>query len=127
MNRDFDLDHGRPIPSSTDSVLQQSKADSRTSNREWRILLTGLAIVMGVLLLLGGLLVQMLVVYKFHFTSGALIMSAPLGPTITIAHVCSIVVSATVPIVLGLGAYILSKDWLAASRTGGDNRPTPFQ
>lgn len=125
MNHHFD--HAGPILSSIDSDPNQSKTVNQTSHRGWRILLTGLAIFTAILLLLGGLLIQMFVVHKFHFTSGALVTSAPLGPTITIAHACSIVVSLTVPIVLSLTAYILSKDWLAASRTGGDNRPTPFQ
>ena len=82
---------------------------------------------MGVLVLLAGLLVQILAAHKFYFTSHALVTSAPLGPTLAIAHACSVVVSVTVPIVLGLAAYHLSRDWLAASLIGGDNRPTPFQ
>jgi hypothetical protein len=68
-----------------------------------------------------------LVIHDFRFSSGYLITSAPLGPTITIAHACSLVVSITVPLVLGLAAYRLSRDWLSASRNGGNNRPTSFQ
>jgi hypothetical protein len=91
------------------------------------ILLSGLAISITLLLLLAGLLIQILVVHKFYFMSDALVTSAPLGPTIAIAHACSLVVSSTVPIVMGLAAFQLSRDWLSASRISGDNRPTPFQ
>ena len=117
-------DHGTSIGS--DDIFAV-KTPSHTSQNGFRIVLTGVAIAIGALLLLAGLLVQILVVHKFYFTPGALVTSAPLGPTLAIAHACSVVVSATVPIVLGLAAYYLSRDWLIASRVGGDNRPTPFQ
>jgi hypothetical protein len=97
------------------------------SSNGWRILLTGLGTSLAVIIWVVLLLVEVLLANEFSFTSSALITSAPLGPVITIANICAIIVSVTVPIVLGLAAYHFSTDWLAASRTGGDNRPTPFQ
>jgi hypothetical protein len=91
------------------------------------ILLMGLAIFWAVALLSAGLLVPILILHDFYFTPGAIVTSAPLGPTLAIAHASSSVVSLTVPIVMGLAAYHLSGDWLAASCAGGDDRPTPFQ
>jgi hypothetical protein len=91
------------------------------------VLLTGLAIFWAVAVLAAGLLIPIFVLHDFYFTQGALVTSAPLGPTLAIAHASSSVVSLTVPIVMGLAAYCLSGDWLAASRAGGDDRPTPFQ
>jgi hypothetical protein len=123
-------DHGTQVPSSVGSDSKAStalKPATRSRPNGLWILLSGLAISVTVLLLLAGLLVQILVVHKFYFTSNALVTSAPLGPTIAIAHACSIIVSATVPIVVGLAAFQLSRDWLSASRIGEDNRPTPFQ
>jgi len=113
-----------------DSVPKDFKAvnaEPPASHNVLRIIVTGLTISAGVLLLAAGLIVQIFGVHKFYFTSTALVTSAPLGPTIAIAHACSVFVSITVPLVLGLAAYSLSRDWLAASRIGGDNRPTPFQ
>ena len=100
---------------------------SNTSRNQFRIILTGFAISAAVLLLLAGLLVRILVTHKFYLTSDALVTSASLGPTLTIAHACSTVVSITVPFILALAAYYLARDWLVASHIGGDNRPTPFQ
>jgi hypothetical protein len=118
----------------TCSSIKSSPLDFRAgrhmahpSSNGWRILLTGLGTSLAVIIWVVLLLVEVLLANEFSFTSSALITSAPLGPVITIANICAIIVSVTVPIVLGLAAYHFSTDWLAASRTGGDNRPTPFQ
>jgi hypothetical protein len=121
-----------PTLSHIDSVQNDYKPEadnpaSPASHNVLRIMVTGLTISIGVLLLVCGLLVQIFAVHKFHFTSNTLVTSAPLGPTVAIAHACSVFVSITVPLVLGLAAYSLSRDWLEASRIRGDNRPTPFQ
>jgi hypothetical protein len=122
--------HDEPTISRIDSVPKDfttvNPAAPATHN-VLRIMLTGLIISTGALLLAGGLLVQIFAVHKYHFTPNTLVTSAPLGPTIAIAHACSVFVSITVPLVLGLAAYSLSRDWLEASRVRGDNRPTPFQ
>lgn len=92
-----------------------------------QVLFSGLAVFVAVVLPAVGLLVQIFVVHPFYFTSYSLVTLAPLGPTLAIAHTCSSVVSATLPFVMGLDAYRISRIWLTTSRAGGDNRPTPFQ
>jgi hypothetical protein len=108
-------------------VLTDHPLTTHINSKVPRILLTGLATSVSILLVASGLLIRILVAHDFYIKSDSLVTTASLGPTITIAHVCSVLVSATVPLLLGLAAYNLSRDWLAASRTGGDNRPTPFQ
>lgn len=92
-----------------------------------RVLLTGFAIFVAVLAPLAGLLLQIFAVHDYQRTSDSLLTSAPLGPTLAIAHACSTVAAASVPLVLGLEAYRLARAWLAASMVDGGNRPTPFQ
>ncbi|KIM74262.1 hypothetical protein PILCRDRAFT_828428 [Piloderma croceum F 1598] len=125
MLQDYSPNHSVTAHSNVDSDPQRSLADG--SSKTFRILLTGISIVAVVLLVAAGLLLQILGLHESYVSSGYLITSAPLGPTITIAHACSMVVSLTVPLVLGLAAYRLSRDWMAASHNGTDNRPTPFQ
>jgi hypothetical protein len=112
---------------SNPEVLPNNWPTTRSDSKVLHILLVGLAIPVSIFLLASGLLIRILVVHDFSFKSGWLETTASLGPTITIAHLCSVLVTATVPLVLGLAAYNLSRDWLAASRIGGENRPTPFQ
>ena len=124
----YSPNHNVTADSNFDSDPKRSLAGtSHGSNKTFRILLTGISIVAVVLLVAAGLLLQVLVLHESRISSGYLITSAPLGPTITIAHACSMVVSLTVPLVLGLAAYRLSRDWVAASHNGTDNRPTSFQ
>ncbi|KAJ7058556.1 hypothetical protein C8F01DRAFT_1255705 [Mycena amicta] len=92
----------------------------------WTIVLTGGLIVLAVLLVLGGLMIQIFRMHVYHIDR-AIYTTAPLGPTLAIIHVTSLVVGLSVPIVLGLSAYSLAGRWLAASRVDGNDRPTPYQ
>ncbi|KAJ7627137.1 hypothetical protein FB45DRAFT_1004706 [Roridomyces roridus] len=93
----------------------------------WIIALTGLGVVLAVLLITLGVLVEVFAVHNYHIEGGALLTTAPLGRTLTIAHLSGSAVAVTVPLVVGLGAYVLAGRWVAASRIESANRPTPFQ
>jgi hypothetical protein len=105
----------------------KTRAPLETKSKRLHVQLIGLAIFLAILAPLAGLLIQILVVHNFRLSSDSLITSASLGPTLAIAHACSTITSITVPLVLGIEAYRLSQGWLEASRTGGENRPTPLQ
>ncbi|KAJ7159729.1 hypothetical protein C8R46DRAFT_1039002 [Mycena filopes] len=93
-----------------------------------KLLVTGLAIVLAVLLVALGVVIQVFVVHFYHITGGAIFTTAPLGRTLTIVHSSSVVVAMSAPIAIGVGAYWLAGRWLAASRNdAGVNRPTPYQ
>ncbi|KAJ7620195.1 hypothetical protein FB45DRAFT_1062555 [Roridomyces roridus] len=82
----------------------------------WFIVLTGAAVVLAVLLITLGVLVEVFAVHEYHFEGRALLTSAPLGRTLTIAHLAGSAVAVTVPLVVGLAAYVLAGRWVAASR-----------
>jgi hypothetical protein len=98
-----------------------------TRNPTLLVLLTGSTISIVVLILAVGFLLQILVIHNFRIESTSLVTSAPLSPTIAVAHACTTIIGMTVPFVMGIEAHRLSRAWLAASRVEGENRPTPFQ
>ncbi|KAJ7458553.1 hypothetical protein FB451DRAFT_581084 [Mycena latifolia] len=102
---------------------------SRTQEaaRTWGIILMGISIVLAVLLVVLGLIVQVFVVHLYHITAGAIYTTAPLGTTLAIAHISSVVIAISVPLAIGLGGYWLAGRWLASSYDDGVNRPTPYQ
>ncbi|KAJ7124092.1 hypothetical protein C8R43DRAFT_1135673 [Mycena crocata] len=104
---------GNETPSETDSI--------------WTILLTAAAILLAVFVVGLGLVIQVFILHAYHITAGAVYTTAPLGRTLTIAHVSSVVVALSVPLTIGLGAYWLAGRWLRASRDEGIDRPTPYQ
>ncbi|KAJ7260591.1 hypothetical protein C8J57DRAFT_1636603 [Mycena rebaudengoi] len=96
--------------------------EPRDPDPTWMILLTGAVIVVGL-----GLLIQLFVMHLYHTAGGAVYSTAPLGRTLTIAHVTFVVVAMSAPVTVGLGAYWLAGKWLASSRDEGLDRPTPYQ
>jgi hypothetical protein len=135
MSQEFQYPPSHPPSVSNDGSFASDREALLTNNRPatqrngkvLRILLLGLAIPLSIFLLASGILIRILAVNDFSIKSDSLETTASIGPTIAIAHLCSVLITATVPLVLGLAAYNLSRDWLAASRIGGENRPTPFQ
>ncbi|KAJ6532090.1 hypothetical protein B0H19DRAFT_467227 [Mycena capillaripes] len=113
-----------PHPSKTDAFQPE---DTNGSDSTLVVLLTGFSILLAVLLVSAGLIIQMFVVHDFHLKGGAVYTTAPLGTTLTIVHISSVVVSMSTPLAVGLGAYWLGGEWLASSRNEGRNRPTPYQ
>ncbi|KAJ7216908.1 hypothetical protein C8J57DRAFT_1395984 [Mycena rebaudengoi] len=101
--------------------------EPRDPDPTWTILLTGAVIVLAVVVVGLGLIIQLFVMHLYHTAGGAVYSTAPLGRTLTIAHVTSVVVSMSAPFTIGLGAYWLAGKWLAASRDEGLDRPTPYQ
>jgi hypothetical protein len=97
------------------------------TNPTLTILLTAAAIVLAVCLVGLGLIIQVFILHVYHITGGAVYTTAPLGRTLTIAHVSTVVVGLTAPLTIGFGAYWLAGKWLAASRDDGLDRPTPYQ
>lgn len=91
------------------------------------LLLTGCAIVLAVLVVALGLVGQIFVVNTYYVAGGAVHTTAPLGATLAVAHVSSLVLAMTVPLAIGLSGYWLAGRWLAASYDGGIDRPTPYQ
>ncbi|KAJ7909045.1 hypothetical protein B0H13DRAFT_2273026 [Mycena leptocephala] len=65
--------------------------------------------------------------HVYHITPTAVYTTSPLGRTLAIAHVYSVVLGMSVPIAIGLGAYWLAGRWIAASYDHGKDRPTPYQ
>ncbi|KAJ6601693.1 hypothetical protein DFH09DRAFT_1270687 [Mycena vulgaris] len=97
------------------------------SNPTWTIVLTGATIILAVLLVTMGFLVQVFVVHSYHVAGRAVFTTASLGQTLAIAHLFSSAVGLSVPLTIGLGAYLLAGRWLAASCDEGMDRPTPYQ
>ncbi|KAJ7211957.1 hypothetical protein C8J57DRAFT_1604412 [Mycena rebaudengoi] len=97
------------------------------SNPTWTIVLTGATIVLAVLLVTMGFLVQVFVVHFYHVAGHAVFTTASLGQTLAIAHLFSSAVGLSIPLTIGLGAYLLAGRWLAASCDEGMDRPTPYQ
>ncbi|KAJ7823459.1 hypothetical protein B0H13DRAFT_2125237 [Mycena leptocephala] len=97
------------------------------TNPTLTILLTAAAIVLAVCLVGLGLIIQVFILHVYHITGGAVYTTAPLGRTLTVAHVSTVVVGLTAPLTIGFGAYWLAGKWLAASRDDGLDRPTPYQ
>ncbi|KAF7345476.1 hypothetical protein MVEN_01565900 [Mycena venus] len=93
----------------------------------WTIALTGVVIVLAVAIVALGVLLEVFRLHVYHIADRALYTTAPLGRTLAIAHLSSLVVGLSVPIAIGLGAYSLAGRWLAASRVEGPDRPTPYQ
>lgn len=118
-------------PNRPDNVGESDSADDfvdvNARNDTWSIVLIGAVTFCAVFLVVLGLLIQIFVVHAFHVTSDSVVTTAPLGPTLAIAHACSVVVSMTAPLVIGLCAYKFAGSWLASSNEGGENRPTPYQ
>lgn len=104
-----------------------SAAHPHESDPTWAIVLTGAAVVQAIVLITMGLLVQIFGVHVYHFAESAVFTTAPLGRTLAIAHLASVAVTMSVPLVVGLGAYLLAGRWLEASRVEGIDRPTPYQ
>ncbi|KAJ7114144.1 hypothetical protein C8R43DRAFT_1156723 [Mycena crocata] len=93
----------------------------------WTILLTGFLILLAVLAVGLGLIIQVFIMHTFHITGAAVFTTAPLGRTLTIVHVSSVVIALSAPLTIGMGAYWLAGRWLRASRDEGRDRPTPYQ
>jgi hypothetical protein len=91
------------------------------------IILTGVLIVFVVALVVLGLLLQVFAVHVYHVADRAVYTTAPLGTTLAIAHLTSVVVGMSVPLTIGLAGYLLAGRWLEASRVEGRDRPTPYQ
>jgi hypothetical protein len=72
-------------------------------------------------------LLQVFAVHVYHVADRALYTTAPLGTTLAIAHLTSVVVGMSVPVTIGLAGYFLAGRWLEASRVEGRDRPTPYQ
>lgn len=113
----------KPLPTPVQSTKPVQTAPRP---RGWVVLATGFGILFVVALPVIGLL-TILAVNKPYFADGYVFSLASLGPTLVIAHACSTVVTATVPIVMGLVAYRFAALWLASSRTESANRPTVYQ
>ncbi|KAJ7616569.1 hypothetical protein FB45DRAFT_230406 [Roridomyces roridus] len=127
-SKDYDDGSASSILLPTSRVVRPTRPGpppSRTSG-VW-VALTGLLIVSAVLLITVGLLVQVLGVNTHRFDGDSLLTTAPLGRTLAIAHLSSTVLSMTIPISIGIGAYFFAGRWIAASQTEGINRPTPYQ
>ncbi|KAJ6481075.1 hypothetical protein C8R45DRAFT_1004474 [Mycena sanguinolenta] len=108
------------------SGREMAHAETRTTPT-WTIVLAGVAIVLAVLLIVMGLLIQIFGVHIFHLANHAIYTTAPLGRTLAIAHLTSLVVSVSVPITIGLSAYSFAGRWIEASRVESIDRPTPYQ
>ncbi|KAF7370084.1 hypothetical protein MSAN_00638400 [Mycena sanguinolenta] len=126
--------HSLPHSSAT---LSPNRATYEKSGREmarterttptWTIVLTGVVIILAVCLIAMGLIIQIFGVHTFHLADRAVYTTAPLGRTLAIAHLTSLVVSVSVPITIGLSAYSFAGRWIAASRVESIDRPTPYQ
>jgi hypothetical protein len=131
MDSHATLSSGGETPWNPQSLQQSSLSQQRHPPNPKRkglcVLLTGIGIIVTIFGPLCGLLIQILVVHDFYKASGAIVTSAPLGQTLAIAHACSILLTTTVPLVLGPRAYGLASSWLMSSRAGDANRPTPLQ
>jgi hypothetical protein len=124
-NRTLALAPNRPPPrSSTHAVVHDVENESGTT---WKILLTGFTIVLAIVVVVLGLIIQIFVMHVYHITPTAVYTTSPLGRTLAIAHVYSVVLGMSVPIAIGLGAYWLAGRWIAASYDHGKDRPTPYQ
>ncbi|KAK7046432.1 hypothetical protein R3P38DRAFT_2507671 [Favolaschia claudopus] len=93
----------------------------------WPILLTGVLIILAVALVDVGVVIQVFARYDYHITGGAIITAAPLGTTLAIVHLSSLVIGLSIPIAIGTAAYGLAGRWIDASRVDGTDRPTPYQ
>ncbi|KAJ7617154.1 hypothetical protein FB45DRAFT_1104324 [Roridomyces roridus] len=93
------------------------------------IFLTGAAIACAILLITAGVLVEVFVIGTYHLEDShrAILTTAPLNRILTIAHWSSNIFSMTVPVTIGLSAYLFAGRWLRASRGGDVNMPTPYQ
>lgn len=123
--KSLQLEPNRPEhgPDSDPEDIELTKAHNDT----WPILFTSSAILLAVLIVSLILIAEVFVVHVYSVTSGSIHSTAPLGITLAIAHASSVVVAVTVPYTVGLCAYVLAGRWLASSRDGGINRPTPYQ
>ncbi|KAJ7442342.1 hypothetical protein B0H11DRAFT_2292081 [Mycena galericulata] len=108
-------------------TLTAGTAQPHESEPVASIVLTGGGVVLALLLVSTGLLVQVFGFNDYYVAGGFIFSTAPLGQTLAIAHLSSVFVGMSVPISIGLGAYLLAARWLAASRHEGDDRPTPYQ
>ncbi|KAF7345480.1 hypothetical protein MVEN_01566400 [Mycena venus] len=113
--------------SSWDTQTVAHSPEEQSTTLIWTIILTGVVIVLAVGIVALGVLVQIFRLHVYHITDGAVYTTAPLGRTLAIVHLSSLVVALSVPIAVGLGAYSLAGRWLAASRVEGPDRPTPYQ
>ncbi|KAJ7290194.1 hypothetical protein C8J57DRAFT_1212836 [Mycena rebaudengoi] len=116
-----------PFPWDVASAASTSTAQPTAHFRGKRILVIGLTIFTAIALLLVGLFIQIFVTHEYLHQDLVIITTAPLGPTLSIVHVLSILLVMSVPLVVGLEGYRLAGLWLSASASSGHNRPTPFQ
>ncbi|KAJ7886816.1 hypothetical protein B0H14DRAFT_2696861 [Mycena olivaceomarginata] len=100
-----------------------SPETGRERNHTGTIILTGVLIVFAVALVVLGLLLQVFAVHVYHVADRAVYTTAPLGTTLAIAHLTSVVVGMSVPVTIGLAGYLLAGRWLEASRVEGRDRP----
>ncbi|KAJ7084896.1 hypothetical protein B0H15DRAFT_802268 [Mycena belliarum] len=111
----------------TASLVSHKATQSLTEFRGKRILALGLGILLSIVLLLVGLFIHIFVTHETVNQGLHVFTTAPLGSTLTLVHVLSVLLILTLPLVVRLEGYRLAWAWLDASADSGPNRPTPFQ
>lgn len=86
-----------------------------------------MAIVIATIAPVAELFVYLAILNKATWTKETVTSLASLGPTLAIAHIGSVIVSSTVPMVFGLESYHFAKMWIDESYSRTTNRPSPLQ
>ncbi|KAJ7077548.1 hypothetical protein B0H15DRAFT_1026161 [Mycena belliarum] len=125
LHADAPLSPNRPPPTRSGTAVSGPR--THETFYIWPVLLLGFLIVLSVAVVCAGLVLEIFVVNAFHVDGAAIYTAAPLGTTLAIAHISSIVIGLSVAPAVGLGGYWLAGRWVAASHDQGVDRPTPFQ